>query len=92
MGLTKRWMEDREAKREEATEIAVEAGSLERCEIHRDYVRDTGDTTMAYRLANTWFTTGELREDYASRRELTDVIKDVIEDSGIDSCPSCECF
>ena len=92
MGLTKRWMESEEAKRDEATDIAVKAGSLIRCEIHRDYVQDAGDPSMAYTLANSMFTKGGLQEDYKSRRELTDKIQEVIEQSGIDNCPSCERF
>ena len=90
MGLTKRWMESQEAKREEATDIAVQAGVLERCDIHEEIVCDTfGDPTEAYKLANAKFTADELQEDYESRRELTDKIKEAIEESS-DDCPYCE--
>ena len=91
MGFTKRWMESQEAERDEARKIAPQAGSLDRCDIHRDYVWDTGDPTMAYRLANKMYTEENVQNDYESRRELTDKIKRVIEDSPFDSiCPSCQ--
>lgn len=89
MGLTKRWMESQEAKREEATDIAVQAGVLERCEFHKDIVYDTfGDPTEAYKLAKAKFAAGELQENYKSLQELTDKIKEVIEESS-SSCPHC---
>ena len=93
MGFTKRRMEEQDGKRQEAVDIAVEAGSLERCPFHRDYISDTGDSSMAYKLANKRFTDDNLQQDWASRRELTDMIQEVIENSPGDGiCPSCESF
>lgn len=89
MGLTKRWMESEEAKREEATNIAVAAGVLERCDFHEEIVCDMfGDPTDAYKLANYRFTRDQLQEDYKSPRELTDKIQEAIEESS-DGCPFC---
>ena len=89
MGLTKRWMEREEAKREEATDIAVKASVLERCDFHKEIICDMfGDPTEAYKIANARFTAGELREEYRSRRELTDKIQEAIEESS-DGCPYC---
>lgn len=89
MGIAKRWMEREEAKREEAKDIAVEAGVLKRCEFHDDIILDVfGDHSEAYKLANKKFSASKLREEYASRRELTDKIKEEIEDSS-DGCPYC---
>ena len=88
MGLVQREMERQEDLRSEATEIAIEAGVLRRCRYHEDIVMDAyGDRIAAYKLANYRYPSGTL--DYRSRRELTDAIKDVIEQSG-DDCPFCE--
>ena len=93
MGFTKRRMEEFGEKRKEAIRIAVEAGSLDRCPFHSDYYSDTGDPSMAYKLANKFFTDDNLEQDWESRRELTDVIKEVIEEAPGDGiCPSCASF
>ena len=81
-----------EEKREEALQIALEGGAVERCPIHKDYLYDTGDPTTAYKVANRRFTDGELRENWESRQELTDAIKQIGEEAGIDVCPSCMSF
>ena len=90
MSLAKRMMELREEQRDEAIDIAVKAGVLERCDLHWEIVWDAfGDPSEAYKIANARFTAGELHTEFKSRRELTDVIKEVIEDSGSDGCPLC---
>ena len=91
MGLTKRLMELRETQRAVATNIAVEAGALKRCELHPDVVWATfDDPSMAYRIGNVRFTAGKLQTDFASRRELTDAIKEAIDEAGLDGCWLCE--
>ena len=90
MSLVKRHMELMEEQHGVATGIAVRAGVLDRCGGH-DYVRDTwDDPANAYRFGNSMFTRGELGDTFASRRELTDKIKEVIEEAGDHSCPGCE--
>ena len=91
MGLTKRRMELREAQLDEATNIAIEAGALKRCELHSEIVWNVfDDPSVAYRIGNARFTAGELQTDFASRRELTDMIKEAIDEAGLDGCPLCE--
>ena len=91
VGLTKRLMELCEAQLGEASNIAVEAGALKRCELHPDVVWDAfGDPSVAYRISNVRFTAGELQTDFASRRELTDAIKEAIDESGLGGCWLCE--
>ena len=90
MSLVKRHLELMEEQHAVATGIAVRAGVLDRCGRH-DYVRDTwDDPANAYRSGNSMFTRGELGDTFASRRELTDKIKEVIEEAGDHSCPGCE--
>jgi hypothetical protein len=60
-----------------AEEIAVEAKVLKRCPWHGDAWQDDWDLTAAYMLGNRKFSRNELRGIFASRREMTDTIKDV---------------
>lgn len=80
----------REDQMAEATDIAVKAGVLERCEFHPEFVWDIhGDREEAYKIGNARFTAGELQAEFHDRRELTDAIKDAIEQSGMGGCPRC---
>jgi hypothetical protein len=90
MGQTKRMLENQDAQRAEAVDIAVAGGALRRCDYHSEIaVNQYVDPTDTYRIANARFTANELTADYASRRELTDTIQAAIDDSHI-SCPICE--
>lgn len=84
MGLWKRYWEEQEDKLVEATEIAVDGGALNICEFHDVAYDVSGDPAAAYRIGNSRFTKDELRNDFSSRRELTDLIKEAI-----DQAPPC---
>jgi hypothetical protein len=89
MGGAKRLMEEQEQQERVAVRIVVQAGALERCEYHGIvYDAGGGDLEAAYRIGNSKFTAGELKE-FRSRRELTDTIKKVYEEAGIE-CWQCE--
>lgn len=89
MGYEKRKMEERENQRDVATQIAVEAGVLNRCEFHEE-VWDAlaGDNTPAYKLGNYKFSKGELAGVFSDRREMTDAIDAAVEYAGME-CGSC---
>ncbi len=88
MGLAKKEMMRQEQARLVATEIAIEAEVLRRCEYHDDTVLDDGgDPVDAYRLGNAKFSSGETGI-FESRREMTDLIKEEIEWAS-DECSSC---
>ena len=90
MGRAKDEMMRREEQIEEATDIAVKAGVLSRCEYHPEIVWDNfGDHEDAYKIGNARFTAGELQTRFESRRELTNAIKAAIEEAGMDGCPIC---
>lgn len=90
MGRAKDEMMRQEAQIEEATEIAVKAGVLKRCEYHPDIVWDNfGEHEEAYKIGNAMYSAGELQTRFASRRELTDAIKSAIAQAGIGPCPAC---
>jgi len=91
MSFVKRMMEERQYQRGVAISIAIQAGVLRVCEYHEDCIFDGGhDREGAYKLGNAKFTAGELTEVFETRKEMTDSIKDAIEDNyGPDECPRC---
>tara|TARA_R110001583_G_scaffold9096_7_gene42897 strand:+ start:3602 stop:3907 length:306 start_codon:yes stop_codon:yes gene_type:complete len=92
MSITKRWMEQEEHKLNVATEIAIQAGVLERCEFCESIVYQTGENVEeAYKLGNTQFSRGEL-EAFDSRKEMTDAVKATVEnpDHASDCCHHCD--
>jgi hypothetical protein len=91
MSYTKRLMELREQQHAVATQIAVEAEVLARCEYHGEVWNNYGDKESAYKLANYKFTNNQLTEIFTERAEMTDIIKKVIEEAGI-GCSRCAKF
>lgn len=91
MGAVKEWMLHHDYQLEVATDIAVEAGVLSRCEYHEEIVLDNEtDHADAYKLANWKFSHGELRNMFETRREMTDAIQEAIENAGSFGCGICE--
>jgi hypothetical protein len=92
MSGIKRLMEKMEEQRMVATQIAVEAGILKRCEFHGE-VYDTlaGDNTPAYKLGNYKFSAHKLDGIFSDRREMTDAIDAAVNDTG-DECYFCAKF
>jgi len=72
-----------------AEEIAVEAKVLKRCPWHGNAYQDDFDLTAAYMLGNRKFSRNELHSVFDTRREMTDTIKQIVDDAPLD-CPSCE--
>jgi hypothetical protein len=99
MGQTKDFLmkvqEEHEAAEAVATEIAMRAGILESCGIHRTVLNKSGhvDFTPAYKLANQYISDqDELVADTwtaETRSDLTDAIKSVCEEAP-ESCYACE--
>jgi hypothetical protein len=90
MSGAKRMMEEQEQKRSSAISIAIEAGVLGRCEFHDDVVFEGNeDITEAYKLGNTKFTHGELDNVFSDRKDMTDVINEVVKDHPGEECPYC---
>ena len=89
MGFAKHEMMRQEDMYREASDIAVKAGAITPCEIHGHVLINAfADTTAAYKLGNAKFTNGTLSNDFKSRRELTDFIKEAIDESCLE-CPYC---
>ncbi len=90
MGQAKRELEEQECKRQTALQIALEAGVLATCELHEDcFLEGNEDIEGAYKLGNLKITNGELQGAFSSRREMTDTIKEVVEEHSAGECPSC---
>lgn len=90
MGGAKRMMEDHEAKKMVAIRIAMAAGVLDTCEFHADCILEGGEEIeSAYKLGNSEFTAGKLEGTFDSRLEMTDTIKEVVEENSADECYIC---
>jgi hypothetical protein len=93
MGGAKRLMEENEALRGEALQICLDVGALEECENHPGSYFDGGEEIQeAYKIANGRITNGEIElPSRISRRDFTDIIKDVYEDNYFaESCTYCQ--
>ena len=87
MGFAKRELERQQECSSAATEIALRVGLLQCCEFCED-VKDSLSNNFedAYRLGDALVTDGDdLVKPFADRREMTDAIKAVVEETA-DSC------
>ncbi len=91
MGQSKRHMEEQERKRDDALAIAIQAGVIEECEFHPGTYYDGGaDIEEAYKLGNFLFSQGDVEGAFDSRREMTDFIKEAVEEyHAVDECQCC---
>jgi len=90
MGGAKKMMEHEDNKRGVAAQIAIDSGVLERCPIHEEILLITGnDITDAYKLGNAKISAGDFVGLFDDRRDMTDKIKEVVEDDGSDECGIC---
>ncbi|WP_236184310.1 hypothetical protein [Pseudomonas juntendi] len=90
MGGIKRLMEDEDAKYMEAVHIAIEAGTLEECEVHQGtYFSDSGDIGEAVELAREKFEKGEV-SNFDDVEELVKKVVAVSEELGAEECFSCD--
>ncbi len=90
MGGAKQMMEEHEGKLGVAMELALEANVLEKCEYHDDCIyAGSEDIESAYKLGNYKLSNGELEAVFKDRREMTDLVKEVVEDHQGDECFAC---
>jgi|SRR5262245_51562911 len=93
MGVQKEFEIRRDELRQIALKIAKETGAVEDCVVHSDIVLDQYDDDAlesAYKIANKRISDGDIDlPDGVSRRDFTDMIKDVVSESAND-CPRCE--
>ena len=81
MGRAKQMMAENENKRAIALGIAVEAGVLKECQYHSDTIFEgPEDITEAYKLGNSRYSKGKVSNEFKDRKEMTDIIKEVVED------------
>jgi hypothetical protein len=92
MGATKRLIEQNDEQERIATQIAVQAGVLERCKYHPEFVYDGGNALLnaykkgAYRRKRE----KELQNLFGTQAELTDTIRRVVRANRIsDECQRC---
>lgn len=81
-----------ELKRDVAIEIAVEVDVLERCEDHEEFLFEGNEyIAEAYKVAAARIKAEEYADMFESQKELTDLIKEVVDEYGISSsCLRCK--
>lgn len=88
MGGSKRSQEEKEQKLEVATEIALRAKVLIKCEFHETVMNNQSDIKDAYRLGNVLIK-NELMNIFDSPVDMTNHVKEAVEVSALD-CYQCE--
>ena len=76
-------------KRRKARIIARRAGILTACEDHDEVFRSEKDVVEACKLGNARFDEGSLGDVFASRKEMTDYVKEEAGDANIE-CSVCD--
>lgn len=75
-----RSMEYEEIRQQAATEIAIDSGAIERCEVHDDILlKGNVEIEAAYKLGNARYSAGDMDGVFSSRREMTDYIQSAVE-------------
>jgi len=83
--------EHRWEQRQAAIGIAVAAKAIRICEFHDgSLLTGTGDLSYACTVGNGKMNRGEFKELFASRTEITDAVKAIIDEIALDSCPYCD--
>lgn len=90
MGIAKRKLEKRLDKLSIATEIALQAGVLIKCDIHDAAYRGLKDPVNAYKLGNFKYTNEDpMISIFDSRNDLTKYLQEILEEPLLDQCPYC---
>lgn len=91
MSGAKEMMAEQENKRHRAYQIALKAGVLKPCKYHDDevIVNEDKEVVEAYKLGNARFEKDSLGEVFDGRRDMTDYIKEVVENANT-NCWICD--
>jgi hypothetical protein len=93
MDPAKNHANDDEAKREVVTQIAIEAGALERCELHGSYFDPIDDEAMdrAENQAKEMMAAADptVAIFASNEEEMVELLQDVVADSP-ESCAECD--
>jgi len=82
--------EQKKLKHKVAIKIAVDAGVLVRCETHADGVfAGSVAVTEAYTLANEQYSKNELGGVFLLRREMLELLEEVVPGYRTEECPYC---
>ncbi|PCI07131.1 MAG: hypothetical protein COB77_05380 [Gammaproteobacteria bacterium] len=82
--------EQQKLQHETAIKIAIDAGVLTRCKTHADGVF-TGAValTEVYTLGNEQYSKGQLEGVFSLRREMLELLEEVIPEYRVEKCPHC---
>ena len=91
MGYWKQKQAEYEEQEHVAKRITIDAGAIHFCELPGSTFEGVEEPVAAYKLGNSRLSAGKLGETFASSREMTDLIKQVIEEQP-ERCPECVRF
>ena len=91
MGIMKHVLDEQDWLRRLAIAVLCTAGVMKECEFHDEvYLEGSGELEAAYKLAHSSVTTGEiLLPAGTTRRDFTDLIKEVYADECAAECYFC---
>ena len=93
MDDTKQMIEKHERKCETAIQIALATGVLKECEYHeRCFFKGNEELKKAYVMANNQYSQGEHVHEFKDRKEMTDIIREVVDKYSAEKCSSCGHF
>lgn len=89
MGQMQNLQAEQDGLRQLASDLLLQTDHLEECPHGERLAEGDDDLTDTYQAANAQITSGQIKLPRGvSRRNFTDLIKDVYEDTGVE-CPSC---
>ncbi len=89
--MTSELMEWEDQKFQIAISIAVESGAVKACRMHDGFLyAGSSDFTKTYKIAAARQKRGDFDDLFENQKELTDLIKEIIEDNSYESrCQRC---
>lgn len=93
MDVTKQMIEEHGRKRETAIQIALAAGVLKECEYHKGcFFKGNVELTKAFTIADNQYLEGEHVHEFKDKKEMTDIINEVVKEYSAEKCSSCGHF
>ncbi len=93
MGDTKQMIEEHERKRETAIQIALASDVLKECEYHKGcFFKGNEELEKALEIADNQYLQGEHAHEFKDKKEMTDIINEVVKEYSAEKCSSCGHF
>lgn len=92
MKNTKQMTEDYDRKYEVAKKIALASGVLKECEYHEGLLfKGNEEIKKAFLMADEQYSQGKHGHEFKDKKEMTDIIIEVVGKHSAEKCSSCGC-